>query len=108
MYFRGSEHTRNAEIVLIIPYERVCFRDSLLSTILWREKKKNTEPFFCAEDGTNYQEMLLEMTGQKSVPNVFINKTHVGGCDKTMQVKIFDCLSILFRWGEKNVLNFIS
>lgn len=31
--------------------------------------------------------MLLEMTGQKSVPNVFINKTHVGGCDKTMQVR---------------------
>uniref|UniRef100_A0A674MF77 Thioredoxin reductase 3 n=1 Tax=Takifugu rubripes TaxID=31033 RepID=A0A674MF77_TAKRU len=25
------------------------------------------------------------MTGQKSVPNVFINKTHVGGCDKTLQ-----------------------
>lgn len=41
---------------------------------------------FCLEDGTNYQEMLLEMTGQKSVPNVFINKTHVGGCDKTLQV----------------------
>lgn len=30
--------------------------------------------------------MLLEMTGQKTVPNVFINKTHIGGCDKTMQV----------------------
>uniref|UniRef100_A0A8C4F2W7 thioredoxin-disulfide reductase (NADPH) n=1 Tax=Dicentrarchus labrax TaxID=13489 RepID=A0A8C4F2W7_DICLA len=39
------------------------------------------------EDGTNYQEMLLEMTGQKTVPNVFINKTHLGGCDKTMQVR---------------------
>lgn len=39
------------------------------------------------EDGTNYQDMLLEMTGQKTVPNVFINKTHLGGCDKTMQVK---------------------
>uniref|UniRef100_A0A3B4UB18 thioredoxin-disulfide reductase (NADPH) n=1 Tax=Seriola dumerili TaxID=41447 RepID=A0A3B4UB18_SERDU len=37
------------------------------------------------QDGTNYQEMLLEMTGQKTVPNVFINKTHLGGCDKTMQ-----------------------
>nr|XP_040060419.1 thioredoxin reductase 3 isoform X1 [Gasterosteus aculeatus aculeatus] len=37
------------------------------------------------EDGTNYQDMLLEMTGQKSVPNVFINKMHVGGCDKTLQ-----------------------
>uniref|UniRef100_A0A8C7XY87 thioredoxin-disulfide reductase (NADPH) n=1 Tax=Oryzias sinensis TaxID=183150 RepID=A0A8C7XY87_9TELE len=37
------------------------------------------------EEGTNYQEMLLELTGQKTVPNVFINKKHVGGCDKTMQ-----------------------
>lgn len=32
--------------------------------------------------------MLLEMTGQKTVPNVFVNKTHIGGCDKTMQVRI--------------------
>uniref|UniRef100_A0A672GNQ3 thioredoxin-disulfide reductase (NADPH) n=1 Tax=Salarias fasciatus TaxID=181472 RepID=A0A672GNQ3_SALFA len=39
----------------------------------------------CGQDGTNFQEMLLEMTGQKTVPNVFINKTHVGGCDKTLQ-----------------------
>ncbi|XP_053724062.1 thioredoxin reductase 3 isoform X1 [Synchiropus splendidus] len=37
------------------------------------------------DDGTNYQEMLLEMTGQKTVPNVFVNKKHIGGCDKTMQ-----------------------
>lgn len=49
------------------------------------------------------------MTGQKSVPNVFINKTHVGGCDKTMQVrnksvKIFDCfLRILFQAEIKNL-----
>jgi hypothetical protein len=42
----------------------------------------------CPEDGSNYQELLLEMTGQKTVPNVFINKTHVGGCDKTMKVWI--------------------
>ncbi|CAG5986490.1 unnamed protein product, partial [Menidia menidia] len=39
------------------------------------------------ENGTTYQDMLLEMTGQKTVPNVFINKTHLGGCDKTMQVR---------------------
>ncbi|KAL7832958.1 hypothetical protein SRHO_G00299760 [Serrasalmus rhombeus] len=37
------------------------------------------------ENGSNYQDLLMEMTGQKTVPNVFINKTHVGGCDKTMQ-----------------------
>lgn len=38
------------------------------------------------ENGSNYQDVLMEMTGQKTVPNVFVNKTHVGGCDKTVQV----------------------
>ncbi|XP_008318767.1 thioredoxin reductase 3 [Cynoglossus semilaevis] len=37
------------------------------------------------EEGSSYQEMLLEMTGQRTVPNVFVNKKHVGGCDNTMQ-----------------------
>uniref|UniRef100_A0A8C1T4H3 thioredoxin-disulfide reductase (NADPH) n=1 Tax=Cyprinus carpio TaxID=7962 RepID=A0A8C1T4H3_CYPCA len=38
-----------------------------------------------AEDGTNYQDLLHEMTGQKTVPSVFINKKHIGGCDNTMK-----------------------
>ncbi|KAK3574860.1 hypothetical protein QTP86_018324 [Hemibagrus guttatus] len=37
------------------------------------------------ENGSSYQSVLMEMTGQKTVPNVFVNKTHVGGCDKTIQ-----------------------
>ncbi|XP_065811423.1 thioredoxin reductase 3 isoform X1 [Labrus bergylta] len=37
------------------------------------------------DDGPNYQELLVEMTGQKTVPNVFINKKHLGGCDNTMK-----------------------
>lgn len=37
--------------------------------------------------------MLLEMTGQKTVPNVFVNKTHIGGCDKTLQVRIVSALT---------------
>ncbi|XP_030632148.1 thioredoxin reductase 3 isoform X2 [Chanos chanos] len=37
------------------------------------------------EDGAHYQELLLEMTGQKTVPSVFVNKKHIGGCDKTVQ-----------------------
>uniref|UniRef100_A0A8C6UKD4 thioredoxin-disulfide reductase (NADPH) n=1 Tax=Neogobius melanostomus TaxID=47308 RepID=A0A8C6UKD4_9GOBI len=52
------------------------------------------------EDGTNYQEMLLQMTGQKTVPNVFINKTHIGGCDKTMQAHKDGSLQQLLS-GEK-------
>uniref|UniRef100_H3B6J5 thioredoxin-disulfide reductase (NADPH) n=1 Tax=Latimeria chalumnae TaxID=7897 RepID=H3B6J5_LATCH len=37
-----------------------------------------------SEDGSSIQEMLKEMTGQKTVPNVFVSKIHVGGCDKTI------------------------
>lgn len=37
------------------------------------------------EDGASIQQALLEKTGQKSVPNVFVNGVHVGGCDKTLE-----------------------
>eukprot|EP00079_Xenopus_tropicalis_P024236 XP_012816793.1 PREDICTED: thioredoxin reductase 3 isoform X1 [Xenopus tropicalis] len=37
------------------------------------------------DDGTAIQETLHELTGQRTVPNVFVNKTHVGGCDKTLK-----------------------
>ncbi|XP_075430704.1 thioredoxin reductase 3 [Ascaphus truei] len=38
-----------------------------------------------SDEGASIQEMLFEMTGQRTVPNVFVNKTHVGGSDKTLQ-----------------------
>ena len=31
--------------------------------------------------------VLTEMTGQRTVPNVFIGGAHVGGCDDTMALK---------------------
>ncbi|KAG8430274.1 hypothetical protein GDO86_018097 [Hymenochirus boettgeri] len=37
------------------------------------------------DDGASIQEVLHELTGQRTVPNVFINKKHIGGCDKTLQ-----------------------
>ncbi|KAJ7650792.1 glutaredoxin [Roridomyces roridus] len=35
------------------------------------------------EDGDAIQDYLEQKTGQRSVPNVFVNKTQVGGNDKT-------------------------
>lgn len=35
------------------------------------------------DDGADIQAALLEMTGQKTVPNVFIKGQHVGGNDAT-------------------------
>ncbi|MCJ1451669.1 hypothetical protein MMC28_002009 [Mycoblastus sanguinarius] len=31
------------------------------------------------DDGSAIQDALAEMTGQRSVPNIFINKKHIGG-----------------------------
>ncbi|EPQ60274.1 glutaredoxin [Gloeophyllum trabeum ATCC 11539] len=32
-------------------------------------------------EGSDIQDYLTEKTGQRTVPNIFINKKHVGGCD---------------------------
>jgi glutaredoxin 3 len=36
------------------------------------------------KDGAQMQAALLEMTGQKTVPNIFVGGKHVGGCDATL------------------------
>ncbi|OMH85505.1 Glutaredoxin [Zancudomyces culisetae] len=33
------------------------------------------------DEGSDIQQALLALTNQRTVPNIFINKTHVGGCD---------------------------
>mmetsp|Transcript_17689 Transcript_17689/g.27083 ORF Transcript_17689/g.27083 Transcript_17689/m.27083 type:complete len:149 (-) Transcript_17689:62-508(-) len=38
-------------------------------------------------DGKDIQSALLEMTGQRTVPNVFIKGQHLGGNDDTQQAK---------------------
>lgn len=40
------------------------------------------------EDVTIYMDVLAEMTGQTTVPSVFIHKKHLGGCDSTLQVRM--------------------
>lgn len=41
--------------------------------------------FFLTGDGVAIQEALYEKTKQKTVPNVFVNGKHVGGCDATIR-----------------------
>jgi len=36
------------------------------------------------QQGVNIQAALLQKTGQKTVPSVFFNSKHIGGCDDTM------------------------
>ncbi|XP_005522123.1 PREDICTED: thioredoxin reductase 3 [Pseudopodoces humilis] len=37
------------------------------------------------DDGASIQQVLVELTNQRTVPNVFVNGTHIGGCDATYQ-----------------------
>jgi glutaredoxin 3 len=36
---------------------------------------------FYEGDGADMQSALAQWTGQRTVPNVFINGKHIGGCD---------------------------
>lgn len=40
-------------------------------------------------DGADIQTALQELTGQRTVPNIFVNQQHIGGCDATL-AKIAD------------------
>ncbi|DAA16756.1 TPA: thioredoxin reductase 3 [Bos taurus] len=37
------------------------------------------------DEGASVQEALSEITSQRTVPSVFVNRVHVGGCDHTFQ-----------------------
>ncbi|XP_059799895.1 thioredoxin reductase 1, cytoplasmic-like [Hypanus sabinus] len=52
------------------------------------------------DEGVEMQNMLHEMTGQKTVPNVFVNKAHLGGCDSTIQANDDGLLKRLLDGGE--------
>lgn len=54
------------------------------------------------ENGARMHEDLIKMTGQKTVPSVFINGEHVGGCDDT--IKLHQSGHLVPRLGEKNEL----
>ncbi|XP_060622182.1 thioredoxin reductase 3 [Anolis sagrei] len=52
------------------------------------------------DEGPSIQEVLLELTGQRTVPNVFVNGTHVGGCDQTFQAYQSGLLQSLLGDGK--------
>uniref|UniRef100_A0A671EEG7 thioredoxin-disulfide reductase (NADPH) n=1 Tax=Rhinolophus ferrumequinum TaxID=59479 RepID=A0A671EEG7_RHIFE len=45
----------------------------------------NSFYLYSLDDGASVQEVLSEITNQITVPNVFVNKVHMGGCDRTFQ-----------------------
>jgi thioredoxin reductase (NADPH) len=56
------------------------------------------------EDGAEIQDALLQKSGQKTVPNVFINGSHVGGCDNTMEAHQTGRLQFLLSKSQEAAL----
>jgi len=54
------------------------------------------------EDGAEIQAALLEKSGQKTVPNVYINGSHVGGCDDTKKLHAEDKLMSMVNAKSHN------
>ncbi|XP_002734086.1 thioredoxin reductase 1, cytoplasmic-like [Saccoglossus kowalevskii] len=52
-------------------------------------------------NGKDLQDGLFEMTGQRTVPNVFINSNHIGGCDDTMKKNRDGSLMALVSQSKK-------
>jgi len=51
------------------------------------------------DDGSAIQAALLALSGQRTVPNVFIGGNHVGGCDDTLKLQAEDKLMALVNSG---------
>lgn len=51
----------------------------LLSLDPLRASRLGSDEQHCAADGSALQDALEELTGQRTVPNVLIQKKHIGG-----------------------------
>lgn len=55
------------------------------------------------DNGAAVQEALKDITKQETVPNVFINGDHVGGCDSTLAAFSSGKLSQMVLAGQKRL-----
>lgn len=89
MYF-GLQPVDFLQNLLPVKPRKQCSFDIILSRYCLGAKKLFTElnvPFKALEidilpEGEQIQAELVAMTGQKTVPNIFINGRHIGGYDK--------------------------
>lgn len=60
-------------------------------------KKKNVafQEFNVQQDATKLEEMLARSGGRKSVPQIFINGEHIGGCDDLYALNVAGKLDAL-------------
>mmetsp|Transcript_18751 Transcript_18751/g.26409 ORF Transcript_18751/g.26409 Transcript_18751/m.26409 type:complete len:149 (+) Transcript_18751:160-606(+) len=79
--FVNTEVTSNDVVIFSKSYCPFCTKTKSLFKGIGVEAK--IHELNQMDDGSDIQDALLEMTGQKTVPNVFIKGEHLGGNDNT-------------------------
>ena len=55
----------------------------------------------CTDNTSEYQDALQELTGRRTVPNIFINGKSVGGCDDVIALHSSGKLARLILEGQQ-------
>jgi glutaredoxin 3 len=82
--FAKQEISNNKVVVFSKSYCPYCRRTKALFEELGIEAK--IHELNEIENGHEIQDALFKMTGQRTVPSVFIGGQHIGGSDKTMEL----------------------
>ncbi|CAI5743517.1 unnamed protein product [Hyaloperonospora brassicae] len=74
------------EKVLVFSKTHCPFCTRVKATLDVLETKYAVVELDTRDDGDEIQALLFGLTGQRTVPNVFINGKHVGGCDDVLDL----------------------
>uniref|UniRef100_A0AAV1UN39 Glutaredoxin domain-containing protein n=1 Tax=Peronospora matthiolae TaxID=2874970 RepID=A0AAV1UN39_9STRA len=72
------------EKVLVFSKSHCPFCARVKATLDVLDTKYEAVELDAIDDGGHIQALLFDMTGQRTVPNVFINGKHIGGCDDVL------------------------
>ncbi|KAG9011273.1 glutaredoxin [Tulasnella sp. JGI-2019a] len=77
----------NQIVIFSKSYCPYCKRAKALFSEQYPDKKTQIYELDERDDGSEIQGYLLEKTGQRTVPNIFVNQEHVGGSDDLVAAK---------------------
>ena len=80
--FIQSENSSNQVVVWSKSYCPYCRQTKQLFESMGNDVQVKVHELDIEKDGAAIQRVLQQLTGQRTVPNVFVNNQHVGGNDK--------------------------
>ena len=61
------------------------YSQSFMTVVIYWQILKDKADWWWGVPDKSLHELLIKMTKQRTVPNVFVQGKHLGGCDKTIE-----------------------